>query len=87
MKTQYSEKNRMSDFQFFLDNYNELYQKYGHKFIAIQNKEILGVFDSDLDAIQSLSNAHPIGTYIVQECNGDDSGYTNHVSSWQLIGM
>lgn len=87
MNTQYTEKNRTSDFQFFLDNYNDFYKKYGHKFIAIRNKEVLGTFDSDLEAIQSLQDVHPIGTFIVQECNGNESGYTNHISSWQLIGV
>lgn len=83
----YGEKERMSDFNFFVENYNELYKKYGHKFIVIKNHEILGVYDDVVSAINITSEKHPLGTFIVQECNGDESGYTNYISSWQLVSI
>lgn len=82
---EYSEIDRRNDFDYFLQHYQELYEKYGHKFIAIRNKQILGTYDKELDAIQDISKTYPLGTFIVQECNGDETGYTNYVSSWQLI--
>lgn len=83
----YEEKERLEDFDFFLENYDELFKKYGHKFIVIKNKTILGVYDTEVDAINATSKTYPIGSFIVQECNGDESGYTNYVSSWQLISV
>ena len=49
--------------------------------------EILGVYKSIQEAINILSNQYELGEYIVQECNGDESGYTNYISSWQLISV
>ncbi len=83
----YGENERMSDFNYFIEHYDELYEKYGHKFIAIKNHEILGTYDDLESAINVTSIDHPLGTYIVQECNGDESGYTNYISSWQLISV
>lgn len=83
----YGENERMSDFQFFIEHYNELYEKYGHKFIAIKEHKILGVYDDAVSAINITSKEYPLGTFIVQECNGDESGYTNYISSWQLVGI
>lgn len=83
----YGENERMSDFKYFIEHYNELYEKYGHKFIVIKNHEILGVHDDLESAINITSEKYPLGTYIVQECNGDESGYTNYISSWQLINV
>lgn len=83
----YGENERMSDFNFFVEHYNELYEKYGHKFIVIKNHKILGVYDDAVSAVNITSEKHQIGTFIVQECNGDESGYTNYISSWQLISV
>ncbi len=83
----YTEKERKIDFDYFVENYKDFYQKYGHKYIAIKNKTVIGVFDTESQAIEEISKKYPLGTFIVQECNGDESGYTNYISSWQLISM
>ena len=43
--TMYTNEERKEDFDYFVKHYQELYGKYGHKFIAIKNGKILGVFD------------------------------------------
>lgn len=73
--SRYSDNERKNDFQFFINNYQKLYSKYGHKFLAIKNKEILGAYDSVPETIDSLSSAHEAGSYIIQECTGDESAY------------
>ena len=81
----YTDENRKSDFQWFLDNYDELYKKYGHKVFAIQNKKIIGVFEDKNSAIDITSTRHQFGTFIVQECNGDESADMCYVTSWELV--
>ena len=44
----YGEFERMADFQFFIDHYDELFKKYGHKFIVIKEYNILGAYDCSL---------------------------------------
>lgn len=83
----YTDLERKKDFDFFISNYDELYKKYGHKFIAIQFEQIIGVYETEIAAIEDVTKSHPLGTFIVQECNGDESGYTNYISSWQLISI
>lgn len=83
----YTNKERKEDFDYFVRHYQELYNEYGHKFFAIQNGKIIGVFDTELEAINEVSKTHQLGTFIVQECNGNESGYTNYISSWQLISV
>ena len=68
-----------SDFNWFLNHYDELYREYGHKFIVIKNKEVLGVYDSVREALDNTDE--DLGTFIVQECNGDESAYTNYIAS------
>lgn len=73
--SKYTDIERKQDFNFFINNYQELYKKYGHKFLAIKNKEILGVYDSIPSAIDELSEKYEVGSYIIQECTGDESAY------------
>ena len=74
--TDYSDSDRNQDFYFFIDHYDELFKKYGHKFFVIRNKEILGVFDDLGTAVDETTRVYPLGTFIVQENTGDESGYT-----------
>lgn len=87
MNKQYADIDRKNDFDFFLSNYDDFYKKYGHCCIAIRFNEIIGVYKSIQEAINVLSNQYDLGEYIVQECNGDESGYTNYITSWQLVGV
>lgn len=87
MNKEYTDIDRKNDFNFFLTHYNEFYGKYGYCCVAIRFNEILGVYKSIQEAINILSNQYELGEYIVQECNGDESGYTNYISSWQLISV
>ena len=68
-----------TDFNWFLNHYDELYETYGHKFLVIKNKTILGAYDSVREAVDNTDEE--LGTFIVQECNGDPSAYTSCISS------
>ena len=56
------------DFEFFLQNIEELYQKYGHKFVAIKNSQILGAYDAFDVAVNETLKQAEIGTFLIQEC-------------------
>lgn len=77
MGRKYTDEDRTNDFNFFVDNYYQIFDLYGHKIIAIKDKHILGAFDSIPEAFNKLSNKYELGTYIVQECNGDESGISS----------
>lgn len=78
---QYTEDERRKDFAFFIVNYQILFRQYGHKFLAIKDKHVLGAYDSVLEAITALSDQYKPGTYIIQECNGDESAYMTKIRS------
>lgn len=70
---------RDEDFKWFLKEYDNLFKKYGHKFLAIKNKTILGVFDNFKKAIDETAKKYQLGTFIVQECDGTPSAYTSSI--------
>lgn len=56
------------EFQYYLDNQEELVRKHGGKVIAIKGCEVIGVYDSESEALERTSGEHPLGTFLVQRC-------------------
>ena len=83
---EYTEEDRLNDFRFFVKNYQKFFEQYGHCYIAIKYKEILGIYDSAIKGIYDLLDKYPLGTYIIQHCNGDKSGYTTRISGSMIKG-
>ena len=69
------------DFEWFIANYNDLFKEYGVSYLAIKNKAVLGVYDSYGDGVIETQKTEEPGTFIVQYCNGDESGYTATIAS------
>lgn len=73
------------DFEWFLENYDNLFLKYGRKFLAIKDQKVIGVYDEAGEAVRQTMKSEELGSFIVQKCTGDETGYTNYISSWQLV--
>lgn len=69
------------DFTWFVENYDSLYAQYGCGYFAIHDQRVLGVYKTPREAVVKTSQTVPLGQFIVQMCNGDESGYTNYIAS------
>lgn len=81
-----TETTQDKDFEWFLRNYSELFKQYGKKYLVIKNATVLGTYDTPGEAVRKTSQTEELGTFIVQFCNGDESGYTNHITSMNFMG-
>ena len=73
------------DYKWFLDNYTDLYQKYGDVYLAIKNKTVIGVYQTYAEGVKGSSRTEGIGTFIIQKCGKDDSSYTNYIASMNFM--
>ena len=64
------------EFQYYLDNQDELVKKYNHKFLVIKNCEVIGDYNTYEEALFETSKEHELGTFLIQECTEGDSAYT-----------
>ena len=69
------------DFDYFLENMEDFYRQYGHKFIALKNKNILGAYDNFMNAYESTLKTEEIGTFIIQECLDNKEKLVRHFQS------
>ncbi len=62
------------EFKYYLANKDALIKQYSGKVIVIRDEKILGVFDSEILAVEAVSKTHPLGTFLVQRCEpGEES--------------
>ena len=70
-----------NEYKWFLENYDDLFKQYGTACLAIKNRTVLGVYKSYAEGVKETLKKEAPGTFIVQKCNGDESAYTNYISS------
>lgn len=69
------------EFQYYLDNQEELVKKYQDKYVVIKGEEIIGVYDSDEEAYFNTIKEHEEGTFLIQFCEKGESSYTQSFHS------
>ena len=56
------------------------------RFVVIKNQKVLGVYDSDLEAVEETSKTEEMGTFLVQKCVAGDEGLTQTFHSRVAFG-
>jgi hypothetical protein len=65
------------EFHYYLAYQDELVQKYNGKYIVIQGTEVLGAYDSELEAVQeTVKQGYELGSFFVQKCEAGEAAYT-----------
>lgn len=62
------------EFEYYLKNQERLVKEHNGKVLVIKNCAVIGVYDSDQEAIEKTTKQHELGTFLVQLCEpGADS--------------
>ncbi len=64
------------EFNYYLEHQDELVEKYNGKFVVIKDCNVIGAFDSELEAINTTSEQYELGTFLVQKCEPGSESYT-----------
>ena len=80
-----AEEMQKLDFKWFLDNYKNLFEQYGISYLAIKNQKVIGSFKSFAEGVEKTLKNEPIGTFIIQKCDGTEAAYTNYISSMNFM--
>lgn len=64
------------EFNYYLSNQNELVKQYNGKFIVIKNQKVIGAYSSEVEAIETTSREHELGTFLVQKCEPGTESYS-----------
>ena len=73
------------DFEWFLKNYDALYERYGNSYLVIKQEKVIGVYDSFSKAVETTMLTEELGTFIVQKCDGSEAAYTVKIASMHFM--
>ena len=64
------------DFTYYRENQEEFVRNFDGRVVVIKNRNILGDFESQLEAVTEISKDHEKGTFLVQRVSHGDEAYT-----------
>ena len=64
------------EFEYYLTNQKALVEKYHGKYIVVKGQAVIGVYDSEINAIDETNQKHEPGTFLVQKCEPGSAGHT-----------
>lgn len=65
-----------AEFDYYLHHQDELVEKYNGKFVVIKNQQVIGAYETELEAVQKTQKRHELGTFLVQKCEPGTKSYT-----------
>ena len=68
--------NLRKEFNYYRANQDEMVARYDGKTVAIQDEDVIGVFDSAGEAVRVLDKRYTPGTYLIQRVSEGNEAYT-----------
>jgi len=56
------------EFQYYLENQDRLVKQHKGKVLVIKNREVIGAYNSEEEALVEATKHHELGTFLVQRC-------------------
>lgn len=69
------------ELNYFISHQDELVRKYPGKTLVLQGEEVLGAYETPLEAYLEAQKEYPIGTFMIQPCEPGREAYTVTVNS------
>ncbi len=63
------------EFNYYISHQDELAKLHKDKFIVIKDCQVIGVYDSEFEAITETTKQHELGTFLVQKCETGTNSY------------
>ena len=63
------------EFKYYLEHQKDLVKQYNGKFIVIKDLEVIGAYNSELEAVQKTAEKYKLGTFLVQKCEPGSESY------------
>lgn len=64
------------ELDYFIAHQDELVRQYDNKVLVIKDQQVIGAYDSHLQAYLEAQKEHTLGTFMIQECAPGPDAYT-----------
>jgi len=81
------ERVAMDNYEYFKNNFDELYGRYKNKYIALKDCKVIGFYDSFAEAIEKTAQSEKLGTFSVQHCSREEIDGYNFYNGNVVFGI
>lgn len=74
------------EYEYFLSNLPEFLKQHRGKYLVIKELELVGVFDTEKEAIEFALSKFDLGTFLVQFCIEPEKNTANFVNYRFILG-
>jgi len=74
-----------TNLRFFIENQDALVSRYGGRVLLIRDAQVVGDYDSALQAYAEGAARFELGTFSIQRCEPGPQAYTVHLTPSQLL--
>ena len=64
------------EFHYYLEHQDEIVAQYDGKVVAVMGEAVVGVFDSEVEAVREMQKKFELGTFLVQRVSEGNEAYT-----------
>ena len=64
------------EFAYYLAHKDELLKKFSGKYLVIKDENIIGAFNSEMEAYTETQKTHALGTFLIQPCVPGEESHT-----------
>jgi len=69
------------EFRYYTEHQDSFVKKYNGKVIVLKGNEVVGVYDSDIEAYIKAQEQHKLGTFLIQRVSSGANEYTQTFQS------
>jgi len=73
------------EFQYFVDNQNDLFKQFPEQYLVIKDQKVIGVYDNKIDAYFETQEEHELGSFLIQFCSLDQENFTQGFTPNSMI--
>ncbi len=73
------------EFQYYIDNQPELFDKYPNRHLVIKDKQVVADFSSLMEAYNYATTHFEVGTFLLQHCTAGQESYTQTFHSRVIL--
>ena len=64
------------EFNYYLEHQLDLLKDYEDKIIVIKDNQVIGSYDTEIEALVFTKKEHQVGSFLIQKCSRGSVDYT-----------
>ncbi|MBU1092440.1 hypothetical protein KJ836_02100 [Patescibacteria group bacterium] len=64
------------ELDYYIKNQPEFLKEHEGKFLVIKNQNVIGIYDTEMDAYTKAQEENELGTFLIQKVEAGSEGYT-----------